>query len=414
MPLRAAVLQFSPGPHLEANLECARQLAVEAAQRGYQLLLLPETCTRMGAPPQESDPARLQTWAQELTTRYPLTLILGSTMWRDELSVAGDKTGSTMWRDELSVIRDKTGGDERDLQGGNGLSAGRRAGNGLGAGPQDENGLSAGRRAGNGLSAGRQDGNGLSAGPRDGNGFSAGWQDGNGLGAGPQDGNGLSAGRQDGNGLSAGRQDGHEVSAGLKEKGNKVRRQAISLAEITYEARSTAVLKNRVGVWEGGVELGGYDKIHLFDCEWPGAWQRESDHFVGGRELVCIDLAAPWRVGLSICYDLRFPELYRRLVVDLGANILAVSAAFTAPTGRAHWELLVRARAVENQSYLLASNQSGWVDGVERYGHSMIVDPWGEVMARVEEECGWAGAELDWSHLQLIRSKLPALANRRL
>ena len=360
MPLRAAVLQFSPGPHLEANLECARQLALEAAQRGYQLLLLPETCTRMGAPPQESDPARLQTWAQELTTRYPLTLILGSTMWRDELSVAGDKTGSTMWRDELSVIRDKTGstmwrnelsvirdktgGDERDLQGGNGL----------GAGPQD------------------------------------------------------------GNGLSAGRQDGHEVSAGLKAKGNRVRRQAISLAEITYEARSTAVLKNRVGVWEGGVELGGYDKIHLFDCEWPGAWQRESDHFVGGRELVCVDLAAPWRVGLSICYDLRFPELYRRLVVDLGANILAVSAAFTAPTGRAHWELLVRARAVENQSYLLASNQSGWVDGVERYGHSMIVDPWGEVMARVEEECGWAGAELDWSHLQLIRSKLPALANRRL
>ena len=328
MPLRAAVLQFSPGPHLEANLECARQLALEAAQRGYQLLLLPETCTRMGAPPQESDPARLQTWAQELTTRYPLTLILGSTMWRDE----------------LSVIRDKTGGDERDLQGGNGLSAGRRAGNGLGAGPQDENGL----------------------------------------------------------------------SAGLKEKGNRVRRQAISLAEIEYGPQTSAGLKNRVGVWEGGGELGGYDKIHLFDCEWPGAWQRESDHFVGGRELVCIDLAAPWRVGLSICYDLRFPELYRRLVVDLGANILAVSAAFTAPTGRAHWELLVRARAVENQSYLLASNQSGWVDGVERYGHSMIVDPWGEVMARVEEECGWAGAELDWSHLQLIRSKLPALANRRL
>ena len=380
MPLRAAVLQFNPGPHLEANLECARQLAVEAAQRGYQLLLLPETCTRMGAPPQESDPARLQTWAQELTTRYPLTLILGSTMWRDELSVAGDKTGSTMWRDELSVIRDKTGstmwrdelsvirdktgGDERDLQGGNGLSAG--------------------------------------------------WQDGNGLGAGLRDGNGFSAGRQGGNEVSAGPQDENGLSAGLKEKGNKVRRQAISLAEITYEARSTAVLKNRVGVGGGGVGLGGYDKIHLFDCEWPGAWQRESDHFVGGRELVCIDLAAPWRVGLSICYDLRFPELYRRLVVDLGANILAVSAAFTAPTGRAHWELLVRARAVENQSYLLASNQSGWVDGVERYGHSMIVDPWGEVMARVEEECGWAGAELDWSHLQLIRSKLPALANRRL
>ena len=109
MPLRAAVLQFSPGPHLEANLECARQLALEAAQRGYQLLLLPETCTRMGAPPQESDPARLQTWAQELTTRYPLTLILGSTMWRDELSVIRDKTGGAVWKDQGGVIIDEGG-----------------------------------------------------------------------------------------------------------------------------------------------------------------------------------------------------------------------------------------------------------------------------------------------------------------
>ncbi len=158
--------------------------------------------------------------------------------------------------------------------------------------------------------------------------------------------------------------------------------------------------------------LGTYRKIHLFDVDVPGGPAvRESDHTLAGREVVC--LQRPWgRLGLSICYDLRFPELYRRLASE-GAHVIAVPAGFTLETGRAHWEILVRARAVENQAFVLAANLAGHHFGNRRsYGHSMIVDPWGEVLASVPEGDGLAVADLEPERLRRVRSQLPALSHR--
>ena len=118
--------------------------------------------------------------------------------------------------------------------------------------------------------------------------------------------------------------------------------------------------------------------------------------------------------GLSICYDLVFPELYRRLLDD-GAEIITVPSAFTKVTGEAHWEILLRARAIENQCYVLAANQGGVHNASrETWGHSMIIDPWGNVMARVEKGEGIAIAEIDLDYLHDLRSRMPVQAHRRL
>ena len=124
--------------------------------------------------------------------------------------------------------------------------------------------------------------------------------------------------------------------------------------------------------------------------------------------------AGPLRVGLSICYDLRFPELYRALM-NPPCDVLCVPAAFTYTTGRAHWELLLRARAVENQCYVLASAQGGkHENGRRTWGHSMVIDPWGEVLSVLEDGEGVVLAELDAARLAQVRQQLPALAHRRL
>lgn len=162
-----------------------------------------------------------------------------------------------------------------------------------------------------------------------------------------------------------------------------------------------------------GVALATYRKIHLFDVHVGGFRYRESAVTRPGADLATLDLEG-WRVGLSVCYDVRFPELYRRLVDD-GAEILCVPAAFTQPTGEAHWEILVRARAIENQCYVLAAGQVGThATGTSSFGQSMIVDPWGRVLAQVDEGTGVAVADLDRDVLADVRSRLPALANRRL
>jgi len=158
-----------------------------------------------------------------------------------------------------------------------------------------------------------------------------------------------------------------------------------------------------------------YRKIHLFDVEIAGQVSAsESRTREAGNEPVCVETALG-RIGLAICYDLRFPELFRRLA-DAGAEIIVMPSAFTAPTGRAHWHALVRARAIENQCYLLAPNQYGPTQhGFDDYGHSLIVDPWGEVLA----EAGDTGPEvvtaaLDPGRLARVRRELPALRHRRL
>jgi nitrilase len=158
-----------------------------------------------------------------------------------------------------------------------------------------------------------------------------------------------------------------------------------------------------------------YDKIHLFDVDIPGREERyrESATVMPGAQPV-VTTTPLGRLGMAVCYDVRFPELFRVLQAQ-GAEVFSLPSAFTAPTGRAHWELLVRARAVENLCYVLAPAQSGMHDnGRETYGDSMIVNPWGHVVARVAEAGpGLAVAEIDRTLQHELRGRFPALAHRK-
>jgi nitrilase len=163
-----------------------------------------------------------------------------------------------------------------------------------------------------------------------------------------------------------------------------------------------------------GEELGFYDKIHLFDVDLDDAQgrYRESDMFLSGDEIKVF----PTRygnVGLTICYDLRFPYLYERLRAA-GADIISVVAAFTDNTGRAHWQPLLQARAIEQQCYILAANQWGQHDDKRTtYGHSMVISPWGEVLDQVTEGEGIACADIDLSELEKIRREMPVIHHKR-
>jgi nitrilase len=162
-----------------------------------------------------------------------------------------------------------------------------------------------------------------------------------------------------------------------------------------------------------GQRVGRYDKIHLFDVDLPGRTERyrESAHVAPGSAAVVLDTPAG-RLGLSVCYDVRFPELYRHLSAA-GAQLLAVPSAFTGPTGRAHWETLLRARAIENLCYVVAPAQSGFhPGGRETYGDSMIVDYWGRVLQRVPRGRGSAVADIDTVQQANVRESFPALAHR--
>jgi predicted amidohydrolase len=163
-----------------------------------------------------------------------------------------------------------------------------------------------------------------------------------------------------------------------------------------------------------GAVASRYRKIHLFDIDLPGGpTLTESRNTAPGEAVVVADTPVG-RVGLSVCYDVRFPELYRALV-DGGATVLAVPAAFTATTGRAHWELLLRARAVESQAYVLAAAQWGTHPGGRTtWGHAMIVDPWGVVLAERAEGEGFVLAEIDPERTASVRASLPSLAHRRI
>jgi deaminated glutathione amidase len=156
-----------------------------------------------------------------------------------------------------------------------------------------------------------------------------------------------------------------------------------------------------------------YDKIHLFRFETERESYDEARVLEAGSEPVAVQAGA-LRVGLSVCYDLRFPELYRALCTP-PCDVLSVPAAFTYTTGRAHWELLLRARAVENQCYVLAAAQGGsHENGRRTWGHSMVVDPWGDVVAVLAEGEGVVMAEIDAAKLAAVRRQLPALNHRRL
>ena len=162
-----------------------------------------------------------------------------------------------------------------------------------------------------------------------------------------------------------------------------------------------------------GRKVARYDKIHLFDVALPdGEKHRESEYTVGGSRCVVHDTPAGV-MGLSVCYDLRFPEVYRKLSA-LGATSMAVPSAFTVSTGEAHWLPLLRARAIENGCYIIAPAQVGaHSNGRRTYGHSLVIDPWGKVLAERIVRPGVLFAELDHGTIQRIRAQLPSLSHRR-
>jgi predicted amidohydrolase len=163
---------------------------------------------------------------------------------------------------------------------------------------------------------------------------------------------------------------------------------------------------------DGGIRA-VYRKLHMFDVEVDGVTYAESRHEQAGEEVVVSELANGTRLGMSICYDIRFPELYRELV-RRGAEVIVIPAAFTLATTRDHWEVLVRARAIENQCFVVAPNQIGsHAPGLRSGGRSLIVDPWGIVLATAPDCDAAILAELDLENLHQIRRRLPALAHRR-
>lgn len=166
---------------------------------------------------------------------------------------------------------------------------------------------------------------------------------------------------------------------------------------------------------DSGRRVARYDKIHLFDVDVPGSREqyRESNTIEPGNTPLVLD--TPFgRLGVAVCYDLRFPELFRYLAAQ-GLDILALPSAFTAATGKAHWDVLVRARAVENLCYVVAANQGGaHPNGRETYGHSMVVDPWGSVLAQLGTEPGVALAEVSLRRIEEVRTTFPSLRHRRI
>jgi len=166
---------------------------------------------------------------------------------------------------------------------------------------------------------------------------------------------------------------------------------------------------------ERGARVARYDKIHLFDVEIPGTKERytESSTIESGEDILVLDSPCG-RLGIAICYDLRFPELFRPML-DAGAEVLAIPAAFSAVTGQAHWETLIRARAIENLVYVVAAAQGGrHPDGRKTHGHSMIVDPWGAVLACVPQGSSSIHCPLDRDFQTSVRRNFPALEHRRL
>ncbi|WP_298092743.1 carbon-nitrogen hydrolase family protein [uncultured Sphingomonas sp.] len=162
-----------------------------------------------------------------------------------------------------------------------------------------------------------------------------------------------------------------------------------------------------------GVVRSRYDKMHLFDVDLPtGERWRESARYAGGEAAVAVDTPVG-RLGLAICYDLRFPALFAALA-EAGATVISVPAAFTRPTGAAHWHILLRARAIEAGVHVVAAAQAGLHDdGRATYGHSLLVDPWGEVLLDLGEAAGLGLAEIDATRTAEVRARVPALSHRR-
>ena len=193
----------------------------------------------------------------------------------------------------------------------------------------------------------------------------------------------------------------------------KIHLIAGSILESVAEPEEARVFNTSLLIDDKGETLAVYRKIHLFDVDLPGNVSiRESDTRRPGHEVVNTPTSLGV-VGMSVCYDLRFPELYRRMTME-GAQVLAIPSCFTFSTGSAHWEPLLRARAIENQSYVIAANQLGEGGGILAYGNSMIVDPWGKILACAPDREAVICAEIDLDEQRRIRRELPCLDHIRI
>jgi predicted amidohydrolase len=199
------------------------------------------------------------------------------------------------------------------------------------------------------------------------------------------------------------------VRAAARDHGLWVQLGSLALADETTGKR-----RNRAFLIDGQGEIRArYDKMHLFDVDLPsGESWRESANYVAGETPVAAE--TPWgRLGLTICYDLRFPDLYRALS-DAGATLVAIPAAFTVPTGQAHWHVMLRARAIESAMFVIAAAQAGrHEDGRETFGHSLVVDPWGAVLLDAGAQAGLHVVDLPLDRLADVRARIPALRHRR-
>jgi len=194
----------------------------------------------------------------------------------------------------------------------------------------------------------------------------------------------------------------------------KQQRLWVSIGSLALKGGADGRLVNRAFVIDDQGEIRArYDKIHLFDVDLPtGESWRESAAYAPGERPVVV--TTPWaKLGLSVCYDIRFPDLYRALS-DAGAELLSVPAAFTVPTGKAHWHILLRARAIEAGAFVVAAAQAGeHEDGRRTFGHSLVVDPWGEILLDMDDGLGVGFADLDMARLADVRARVPALRHRR-
>ncbi|HMH89388.1 MAG TPA: carbon-nitrogen hydrolase family protein [Steroidobacteraceae bacterium] len=223
-------------------------------------------------------------------------------------------------------------------------------------------------------------------------------------------------GLKDADKLQVAEPDGNgQVQAFLSETAAKLNLWILGGTIVIRTNDSSRVANSSLLIDADGKRVVRYDKIHLFDVTIPGRNEqyRESNHVLPGRDPVLADTPVG-KLGLSVCYDMRFPELYRELVLQ-GAEWLAMPAAFTVPTGLAHWETLLRARAIENLCYVVAPAQSGLhTSGRETYGDSLIVDYWGQVLSRLAKGTGVITADIDLASQAESRARFPALDNRQL
>ncbi len=188
----------------------------------------------------------------------------------------------------------------------------------------------------------------------------------------------------------------------------------LSIGSLAVLAEDGKVANRSYVIDREGQVRGRYDKIHLFDVDLPtGESWRESSVYSAGQGVMLVNGTPVGKLGLTICYDLRFPMLFAR-IAEANADVISVPAAFTVPTGRAHWHVLLRARAIEAGIYVVAAAQVGHhEDGRNTFGHSLVVDPWGEVLLDMGEQTGVGFADIDLKRISDVRARIPALNHRR-